>query len=146
MSHIRKQIRDAVVTTLTGLASTGANVFPNRSFAVPPDKMPALCIYTASESSGLDGTASGLRREINVVVDAVFQYTTANFDDDADVIAAEVETALGNARTLGGLAYDVVPVATQLTRNGDGEQSIGICSMTFAVTTRTQIGAPDTVG
>lgn len=145
MSHIRTQIRNAVVTTLTGLASTGANVFPNRSFAVPPDKMPALCIYTASESSGLDGTATGLRREINLVVDAVFQFTAANFDDEADVIAAEVETALGNARQLGGLAHDVVPVAMQLSHNGEGELSTGICSMTFEVTTRTRIGAPEAV-
>lgn len=142
MSHIRTQIRQAVATALTGLQTTGANVFPNRATAVPPDKRPALCIYTSSEASALDGTATGLRREINLTVLAVFNATAEEFDDDADVISSEVEVALGAARDLGGLAYDVVPTGAELSLNGDGEQQVGLCSMTFLVTTRTRLGAP----
>jgi hypothetical protein len=141
-THIRTQIRAAAKLALTGLAATGSNVFATRTIPVEPTDLPALCIYTMQEDSGLDGTARGLRRVINLIVEAVFASPSDDFDAVADISAYEVEVALAVDRTLGGLAYDVELVSTRLAMNGEGKQSTGHCVMTFAVTTRTQVGAP----
>ena len=49
MSHVRKQIRDAVVTALTGLSTTGSRVYKSRIYPLETGKLPGLAIYTKSE-------------------------------------------------------------------------------------------------
>ena len=46
MAHLRKQIRDNVVTALTGLSTTGSRVYASRVYP----NLPGLCVYTKSES------------------------------------------------------------------------------------------------
>ena len=50
MSHIRTRIRQNIVTTLTGLANTGSNCFDTRVFAVHGAILPAISVYTQSET------------------------------------------------------------------------------------------------
>ena len=54
MAHVRKQIRDAIKTALTGLATTGANCYQSRVFPFESTKLPALLIYTKSETTDFD--------------------------------------------------------------------------------------------
>ena len=49
MAHARQSIRDNVVTTVTGLSTTGTNVFRSRVYPLGEYKLPALCVYTAAE-------------------------------------------------------------------------------------------------
>ena len=49
MAHVRKQIRDNIVTTLTGLATTGSNVYRTRVYPLAENKLPGLAIYTDTE-------------------------------------------------------------------------------------------------
>lgn len=141
MSHIRKQIRDAVAALVTGLPLTGANVFVSRSIAVAKEQRPALCIYTLEEASGLDGSAQGLRREVTVIINIVL-HARDSFDDDVDAIAVNVETAMAAQRTLGGLAYDCVLQSTRIGLQGQGENTVALAEMSFLATTRTAITNP----
>ena len=50
MAHARKQIRDQLKTTLTGLTTTGSNVFNSRVY--DHDALPCISIYTLSEELG----------------------------------------------------------------------------------------------
>ena len=54
MAHVRQQIRDQIVTALTGLTTTGSNVFRSRIFPLEQTKLPALCIFTKSEATEFD--------------------------------------------------------------------------------------------
>ena len=49
MAHVRQSIRDNVVTVVTGLTTTGTNVFRSRVYPLGENKLPALCVYTAAE-------------------------------------------------------------------------------------------------
>ena len=50
-NHVRQQIRERIGTTLTGLTTTGSNVFESRVYPLEDSKLPALIIYTKSEES-----------------------------------------------------------------------------------------------
>ena len=50
-NHIRQQIREYFGTTLTGLTTTGSNVYESRVYPIENAKLPALVIYTKSETS-----------------------------------------------------------------------------------------------
>jgi hypothetical protein len=138
MSHVRQQIRDDIVTTLTGLTTTGSNVFRSRIFPLEETNLPALCIYTKSEASEYD--TIGLPRSVNRVLDvAVEAYVkgVSNYDNTLDTIAVEVEEAIAADITLGGLAKDAQITAFEADFAGDGEQPVAVGRFTVTVEYRT---------
>ena len=90
-NHVRQQIREYFGTTLTGLTTTGANVYESRVYTLQEDTLPSLVIYTKSESSEpiVIGTDRVMSRELSVVVEAYCK-ATSNFDDTIDTISKEV--------------------------------------------------------
>lgn len=138
MSHVRQQIRDDIVTTLTGLTTTGSNVFRSRIFPLEDTSLPALCIYTKSEVSEYD--TIGLPRSVNRVLDvAVEAYVkgVSNYDNTLDTIAVEVEEAIAADVTLGNLAKDAQITAFEADFAGDGEQPVAVGRFTITVEYRT---------
>jgi hypothetical protein len=138
MSHVRQQIRDDIVTTLTGLTTTGSNVFRSRIFPLEETNLPALCIYTKSEASEYD--TIGLPRSVNRVLDvAVEAYVkgVSNYDNTLDTIAVEMEEAIAADITLGGLAKDAQITAFEADFAGDGEQPVAVGRFTVTVEYRT---------
>ena len=53
MAHVRKLIRDNITTTLTGLTTTGSNVFQTRFFPLEDTKLPALCITPSQRTQNI---------------------------------------------------------------------------------------------
>jgi hypothetical protein len=138
MSHIRKQIRDAVIAKLTGLTTTGANVFQNRVFPVNDSELPGLIVMTDSDTinSRSEGSWAGLvprnlDRTMHLTIKAIVRGTV--IDDPLDQICLEVEKALCADRFLGGLSTDVTMVDTRIEFNGDGEKPGGIATMNWQV-------------
>ena len=95
-NHIRQQIRERVGTTLTGLTTTGSNVFQSRVYNLQDAKLPAIIIYTRSADSELleMGSTRTLQRNLSLVVEAYVK-ANSNYDDTIDTIAKEVEAAMG---------------------------------------------------
>ena len=87
-NHIRQQIRERVGTTLTGLTTTGSNVFQSRVYNLQDAKLPAIIIYTRSEDSELleMGSTRTLQRNLSLVVEAYVK-ANSNYDDTIDTIA-----------------------------------------------------------
>ena len=54
MAHARQQIREAVLAAVTGLATTGANVFVNKITPQEAESLPNLLVYTNGEQSEAD--------------------------------------------------------------------------------------------
>ena len=143
-NHVRQQIREYFGTTLTGLTTTGSNVYESRVYTLQEDTLPSLVIYTKSESSepiviGIDRVMS---RELSVVVEAYCK-ATSNFDDTIDTISKEVEEAIAADRTLGGLAKDTFIESTDIDYTGDGEQPVGYATLTFLTNYYVQETNPD---
>lgn len=138
MAHVRKQIRDAVVTAVTGLTTTGSNVFRNRVFPLETSKLPGLCVFTKSESVDFDTLhiPRSIMRTLDLGVEA-YVVATSNYDNTLDTIAVEVEVALAADVTLGGLSKDLQVTAFEADFIGDGEQTVAVGRFTVLVQYRT---------
>lgn len=143
MSHVRKTIRDAVVTALTGLTTTGAHVFPGRNYPLESTDLPGLVVYSDEEEVNIGslGVARTQDRDMSVMIEAHFK-DTASLDDKGDTILAEVETALGAAGVnLGGAKY-IQLSHIEFERDGESEQPGARMRMTFKANYYTALGAP----
>jgi hypothetical protein len=143
-NHIRQQIREKFGTTLTGLTTTGSNVFESRVYPLENASLPALIIYTKSETSEpiVIGTQRLMSRELSVVVEG-YAKATSNFDDTIDTISKEVEAAIAADRTLNGLAKDTYLESTEIEFNSEGEKPLGYVSLTFLTNYYVKENAPD---
>jgi hypothetical protein len=140
MSHVRQQIREQVATTVTGLATTGSNVFQSRVYPLQDANLPALLVYSINEDSNADVMGSTLvaQRDLNIVIEGYVKATT-DFDDTVDTICAQVEAAMGADRTLNNLAKFSQLVSTEINYNGEGESPVGVVTLTYAVQYRTAV-------
>ena len=143
-NHIRQQIREEFGTTLTGLTTTGSNVYESRVYPLENGSLPALIIYTKSETSEpiVIGTQRLMSRELSVVVEG-YAKATSNFDDTIDTISNEVEAAIAADRTLDGLAKDTYLESTEIEFNSEGEKPLGYVSLTFLTNYYVKENAPD---
>lgn len=143
-NHVRQQIREYFGTTLTGLTTTGNNVYESRVYTMQENALPALVIYTKSETSEplVIGTDRLMERALSVVVEAYCK-AVSNFDDTIDTISKEVEQAIAADTTLGGLAKDTYLESTEIEYTGEGEQPVGYVTLTFLTNYYIQETNPD---
>lgn len=138
MSHVRKQIRDNIVTTLTGLSTTGSNVYRSRVYPLAAGKLSGLCIYTKSEEVEYQtiNYPRGQYRTLEVIVEG-YATGTSNLDNTIDQISLEVEEALATSRTRGGLAKDTLITSVEVNYQADNEKPVAVCTITIEVQYRT---------
>jgi hypothetical protein len=144
-NHVRRQLREAVATVLTGLATTGANVFQSRVYPAQASELPCLLIYTNSEASTVitiqrPGVAD---RVLQLQVVAVAR-VTSDLDDVLDGICKEVETALAMpVAGLAALSKSIALTSTEIELDGTVEKLVGKATMNFEVNYFTAENAPD---
>lgn len=134
MAHVRKQIRDNIVTTITGLATTGSNVYRTRVYPLADVKLPGLAVFTDSEEiepSTITPPRTQMRT-LTVRIEA-FVKGVSNFDDQLDTISEEVEEALAADITRGGLAQDTRITGFEADFSGEGDQPVGVGRISVSV-------------
>lgn len=139
MAHVRKQIRDAVITAVTGLTTTASNVFATRVYPLASAKLPGLCVYTAGEDADLEimGSNRTLMRSLEVIIEAYAQGTTT-VDDTLDTISKEIEEALAADAGVDALVKDIYLTRTDIDLDGgEGEKVTGAARLTFRAVYRT---------
>jgi len=145
VTHVRKQLRDAVASVVTGLTSTGARVHKSRVLPLDRIELPALCVFARQDSPDYDNGAMGTTvvRVLEVHVQGYARRLDGpQLEDSLDAMAAEVETALFADTSLGGLAHGVRLGPQVLEVDGDGDQDLGVIDMVFEVIYRTAEGVP----
>jgi hypothetical protein len=142
MSHVRQQIREAVVAALTGLATTGSRVHASRLRPQGDAGLPCLLVTTESEEV-VETSILGLQRRELVVQVRGYAKATGALDDTLDTIAAEVETALGADVTLGGLAKGSLLLAgIDIDFDDALDKPVGVVVLQFKAGYYTVAGAP----
>ena len=133
--HIRQQIRQSIVSTLTGLTTTGTNVFTSRVYALPQVSLPALCIYTKDESTEYISMTipRTLQRNLNLSVE-IFVAANQNSDNTIDQICTEIEQAISNDVTISGKAKDTMITSVDIDFDGDGEVPVARATMNLLIT------------
>lgn len=131
MAHARKQIRDAVATALTGLATTGENVFTTRTYS--EDSLPCIRIWTGPDAedtsmSDMDGQGFELQLEIDALADAADE----DIQDTLDTICAEVHVALRSDADLLAIVTNLRLQSIEPAIEGEeAEKAVGRARMTW---------------
>jgi hypothetical protein len=140
MSHIKTQIREAVATACTGLATTGSNVFVSSVYAL--ESLPALRIYNGAETV-TPGSIHGpgiLERVMQIRIEAVAKDISA-LDATLDQIQKEVEVAISGIE-MDGVSFRLASVE-EPQLSGSADKPTGQTTMTFEATFYTEEDAPD---
>jgi len=143
VDHVRQQIRDRIVSNVTGLTTTGNRVFKSRVYPLNADTMPALLVYSTTEDSDIDvmGFPGVLNRIVNVAIEGYVRNITV-YDNLIDDICQEVEVVMANDPTINGLAKNSFLSGTEISYTGEGDQPIGVVTMNYVVQYRTATNAP----
>lgn len=103
--HRRATVRGAIVTAITGLASTGSRVTVGRVYPDTVTGLPSLSVVTGSETvddeEAIMVPATAAMWPQSRVCEFEIEIRAAD-DDEADQVSLEVETALNADETLGG--------------------------------------------
>ena len=138
MAHVRKAIREHVVTTITSLSTTGSNVYETRYFPLQTGNLPALIVYTLDETVEDYTLGQNTRtqfRALNLIIEAHCR-GTANIDDTLDTIAEEVEEAMVTDISRGGNAKDTKLVSTEVDFD-TASQKTGLMRLTYLISYNT---------
>jgi len=145
MAHVRKAIREHVVTTITSLSTTGSNVYETRYFPLQTGNLPALIVYTLDETVEDYTIGQNTRtqlRSLNLIIEAHCR-GTANIDDTLDTIAEEVEEAMVTDISRGGNAKDTKLVSTEVDFD-TASQKTGLMRLTYLISYNTVENAVQT--
>tara|TARA_R100001143_G_C3310163_1_gene109766 strand:+ start:86 stop:532 length:447 start_codon:yes stop_codon:yes gene_type:complete len=143
-NHLRRQIRERVATDLTGLLTTGANVFQTRIFNLEKSKLPCLLIYTEEETVEISSMNSPrtVVRNLSLVVEG-YASATSNLDNTLDQIGKEVEIAMAEDIDINSLATDSHLSDLSLSYSGEGSKPTGAIRMTYIIQYRNLENSPD---
>lgn len=145
MAHVRTQIRDRVASILLGTVTAGARVYKSRVDNMTADTMPGICVYTGDEV-GEDGTLGSTMKTVDLIIDAYA--AGASFDDEADLMQAQVEAKLyadkANNRYFNGLALLIAYDKSGKKYNGDAAVKQGVVRAIYKVTYETTDGNAET--
>jgi hypothetical protein len=143
-NHLRRQIRERAATTLTGLTTTGSNVFQSRIYPMESAGLPGLCVYTQEESVGIQsmGGTRNVSRDLTLIIEG-YASASSNIDDTMDAIGKEVEVAMSGDITLNDLAQDSYLSSVEITLSGDGSTEIGKITHSYIVVYQNAENAPD---
>jgi len=146
MAHARKQIRDAVISALGGLAATGDRVTAGRARPAGAADLASLGVWTPAETSSraVAGNPPILERPLTLYVEGRVSKAGAP-DDDLDEIAEQVEAKLGLDITIGGKVFHLQMVGTQTVITAEGDVQVGGVRLEYRMTYRTREGAPGTI-
>ena len=142
--HLRQQIRERVALDVTGLVTTGANVFQSRVYPIEDSKLPCLLVYSNSEESEIlnQGSPRLLLRTLSITIQGVAS-ESSNIDDKLDLIAKEIEIAMAADVDINGLAQDSFMTSSEIDFTSDGAKTIGTLRVNYQIEYRTLDNAPD---
>ena len=148
MSHVRQQIREALVIALTGLPTTASRVFVNRAKALATSDLPGLVVRVMDEDLSdltLDWPPI-VERRVRVELEVLAGGPAAA--DTLDTALEEIESALASsivASDLGGLLKSPIAlsgVAVQF--DDDTNPIIGSLIANYIATYHAAADAPGT--
>ena len=161
--HQRKTIRDQLGDDIDNLTTTSTRAYVGQETKVDSANLPALLIDEFEEESVAETTTEPrvLTRRLKLNIHAIISNTATNYVDTLDLIAKEVEVALGDDATLNGKADNARLTSTRLrhrldkdedrlifgvidTGSGDAVQAYAILTMVWTIDYRTAENAPDT--
>lgn len=145
--HRREQILDAIVSTLTGLVTTGTRVDRGRAYPLAESFLPAILIYQGEDNPTPEESSEAVYQYIDstltVAVEACASSVT-NSDQTLNQIDKEAWIALMATVNLGlPFVHYITPSGAQEPRlSGEGDRPIGYLRRNWIVHYRTSRADP----
>lgn len=136
MSHVRSQIRAAFVARLTGLATTGAAVFGQRT-RPNTDVLPYLKVWIGDDSGELLNATDDRdeERTADLVIESYVK-DSGDMEDRLDQIALEVQQQIATTAdpTFGGLVKMLGAPRIEPDVDDSLEKPCGVNRITYPIT------------
>lgn len=146
MTHRREQIMERVETLVTGLATTGANVFRSRPFDLPPDVAAAIHLRQGEDELQARSTPNNVKSLLAVHLHIVVSTAAEDYETIANQSALEVTRALAADYRLGlaNIVETAEEVGTvQPTEEGSGEKATARLELVWSVLYERLIDDPE---
>lgn len=136
MSHVRTQIRAALLARLTGLATTGTSVYGQRTWPVGSNP-PFLKVYLGDDNGELLNATDDLieQRTADLVIE-VYAKDSGDMEDILDQIALEVQQKIATTpdRSFGGLIKLLGAPRIEPDVDDSLDQPCGVNRITYPIT------------
>ena len=141
--HLHRQIREAVVSALTGLTTTGSRVYANRLQPLADALQPTLLVTLDEEQADILTVHPTplYERRIDLSVIAHVK-AVSGLDDTLDLCSKEVETALAAGITVGSRTLDVLYTGMSF-EDEQADKPVGVKRLRFRITYAAAANAPD---
>lgn len=133
MSLTRKAIREKIVEILLNETDAADRVYSSRVLPVWVTQLPAILVYTPSDSREIDSQPKRYAVDLQVRIE-IIQKASSGLDGELDILGAQVEYVLDQDFTLNDLVQDIIHNSTELVIDKEGETEIG--SLVFNFTCR----------
>jgi hypothetical protein len=143
MAHVRQQIREQLVTTLSGLTSTADRVYDTRIYS--HDELPSLTIYADRDTVDEENSTKTKQwHDLQLRVEARAK-AKDGVEDLIDTICAEIEAAIFADITLNAKVLDVRLEETSIEYSVEQDQPIAMATVTLMAAYRIAPGSPSTL-
>jgi hypothetical protein len=149
--HVRNQIRDEVITDVTGLTTTSTRVYETHTYDLVGNSLPGLLVFCEKDEIDLvDGEDTmGTRRfmrDLSLIVEAwEDQGAVGNVQDTLDTICKEVENKIQTDPQINSKAKDARLVKTEWAYDDTTTPKVGKAKMTWNIRYRVEEGTSDVV-
>jgi len=128
-----KDIRNDVVTRLTGNTAVGANVINSKVTPNMMKSLPAICVYTPTQNlESVDPRELGGLRTIDLQIEVLVASSTS-WADTLDDIMLEIKTVLYGSASFLDQFENVNGYTEQHTLSDEGEQPVGLGILTLGL-------------
>jgi len=133
LNHVRAQLRHAVRNRLGQLPTTDGRAYASRVYSY--DIVPAIGIWTLLEEINeeymlLAADRFSSQRMCTLVVE-IRAKKSDKVDDELDQISAEVEAAMAEDETWGGLAVQTLYLGFESEMDSEAEQPAGVLRQSY---------------
>ena len=143
MSHVRTQIRQAVVTELTTATTLFTNIVSSRVYSFANADMPVCNVLIDTEDVEPVTMCANMLQRTAALATEIYHKAADNLDTLLDDLCVQVEKTLSDT-TLGGLVESMVLQQSVFSFSGEGDQPYGTAVLTWEVVYTTSIDDPET--
>ena len=145
-NHLRRQIRERIVTRVTSLSTTGSRVFQSRAYPIEESKLPCLLVYDSEETVEIRsmGVLRGITSDLTVNIEGYCQGGDgATVMNTLAAIQKEVQIAMQGDININNLARDSYLISADASINAEATKPTGSVRMSYLVIYQYLENAPD---
>lgn len=142
--HQRQVIRNAIAAALVDATDAAGRVFTTQKIAYQMRSLPAISVYSLSETSTMDTAPRETDRTLEIAIECIVG-AVSNIDDDMDAIAEQVEQAMNLDPWFGGACAESELIGTTIQSEEEGDRDLGLVTLTYSVLYRTNAFVEPTV-